>query len=78
MNALFTLLNAIVAVPKIGQQIQGIIALVVLWYVQKSEKETLTKIADAAAYAARATNQEERLAAAQKWKEALSRDRISA
>lgn len=72
------MLEALVAIPKIAGLVEKYVGAVVLWYVSRQKAETLGKFADAAAYASRATTQEERYNAAQKWQDALSRPRISA
>jgi hypothetical protein len=43
----------------------------------EAKRSTISAIADAAAYAANAKSDEERYAAAEKWREALSRPRYS-
>lgn len=72
------ILQALVALPKIGELVAGMIQQIVVWYLQKQQGDTLAAIADAAATAARATNEAERFAAAQKWVDALARGKISA
>jgi len=72
------ILNAIAAIPSLLGYLQTFAAQVVLWYVQSQNNTTLSAIADAAAFAAKAQTEADRYAAAQKWKDALSRPRISA
>lgn len=71
------LLEALVAIPKIAGLVEKYVGAVVLWYVSRQKSETLGLIADAAAYAARAQTREDRLNAAQKWQNALSRPRTT-
>lgn len=77
-NFLVLLLNALVAVPKLVGYVESAVSAVVAWYVGRQQASTLAAIADAAAFAARAKSDEDRYAAAQKWRDALSRPRISA
>lgn len=69
------LLNAIAAIPKIAGYVERFAAAVVDWYIDRQQTETLKLISDAAALSARAKTREDRLKAAEKWKEALSRER---
>lgn len=77
VSVVLAVLNAIAAIPAIAGYVQQAVQAIVGWYINKQNTETLAQIADAAASAARATNEEERYAAAQKWHDALSRSRIS-
>jgi hypothetical protein len=61
------------AVPILDSWLQQLIAL----YVTGCQQKTLTMILDAASFAARAKTQDERFQAAQLWRDALSRDRIT-
>lgn len=71
------ILNAIAAIPALLGYVQSFAAQVMIWYVQRQNNETLSKIADAAALAARAQTDAERYAAAQAWQSALSRLRVT-
>lgn len=71
-------LNALVAIPKIGTQVEAAVAQAVAWYVGRQNTKTLGLIADAAAAAARAQTDDDRYAAAALWQSALSRPRYSA
>lgn len=66
-------LNALVAIPKIGDMVMSAVSAVVLWWANKQTSETLADIIDAANLASRAQTQEERFAAAAAWQKALSR-----
>lgn len=68
--------KALAAIPTIIGIVEQVAAGAVLWYVSRENKETAKLIADAAAKAARATNTEERNAALDAWRAALSRPRI--
>lgn len=72
-----TILNALIAIPKIAGYVEEAAQEIVLWYVGRQQAATLSAIADAAALASRATTDEERYAAAQAWQTALSRPAIS-
>jgi hypothetical protein len=58
--------------------VNAIVAQVILWYVKTQKTETLHQFADAAAFAARASTDEERYQASEKWKLVLSRPRLIA
>lgn len=61
------------AVPIIDDWVRMFIAA----FVASEKSETLVLIADAAAMGARAKTQEDRYRAAEAWRRALSRDRVS-
>lgn len=71
------ILGALIALPKIGALINGWIAEITSWYVNMQNEGTKHAIADAAAMAARAETQDDRVAAAKAWRDALSRSRYS-
>lgn len=70
--------TALANIKAIAGYIDEFAGAVVIWYVQRQKSETLTQISDAAALAARADTDEARYEAAQKWKDALSRNRVTA
>jgi hypothetical protein len=72
-----TILNALIAIPKIAGYIEAFAAAVTNWYVQRQTSQTLAAIANAADLAASAQTQEQRYAAAQAWETALSRPRVT-
>lgn len=74
---IMTILSALVAIPQIAGYVQAFVSQIILWYVQNSTNQTLSQIADAAALASKATTDEERFAAAEAWRSALNRPRIS-
>jgi hypothetical protein len=76
MQFALALFQALAAIPKILGYLESFAAGVTLWYIQQQDNKTLVSIADAAAFAARAKTQEDRYAAIEKWKAALSRPRI--
>lgn len=71
------LFTALAAIPKILGYLQDFAAGVALWYVQTMDRKTLSNIVDAAALASRAETQEDRYAALDAWRRALSRPRVS-
>ena len=71
------LFQGLAAIPKILGYLKEFAAGIVAWYVNQAEQETLKQIADAAAQSAAAKTQEERYAAIERWKEALSRKRYT-
>lgn len=75
MPWLIPLLNAIAAIPVLVNYLNQAVQTIIVWYVGKQKQDTLAQIADAAAWSARANSDDERYAAAQKWREALSRPR---
>ena len=77
MTFVIALLNALAAIPAIAGYLNQVIQTIALWYVQKQQTDALSAIADAAAFAARAQSDDDRYAAAQKWRDALSRARVS-
>lgn len=70
-------LSALAAIPQTLGLVESFTSAVVLWYCQKANNETLSKIADAAALGARAQTDADRYAVAQAWQVALSRPRVS-
>lgn len=74
--AILTIFSGLAAIPKIGDMIKEFASALSLWYIQQANESTNKAIADAAAFAARAKTQEERHAALDKWKDALSRTRF--
>ena len=74
---ILAILNALAALPSLFNLVQSFCAQCALWYVQSAANTTMADIADAAACAARANTKEERDAALDKWRTALSRPRIS-
>lgn len=77
MATVSAILSALAAIPKILGFVESFARAVTLWYVGRAQAQTHAEIADAAAYAARATTDEERYLAAEKWQKALSRPRIT-
>jgi hypothetical protein len=65
---------AIKAIPIIDSWFQKIVAA----WMNGQQKQTMTQIIDAAAFAARADTDELRYQASEKWRKALSRPRVSA
>jgi hypothetical protein len=70
-------LNAIAAIPQLLGLLESACAQITLWYVQRANNETLGKIADAASASAAAQTTDDRLAAANLWRIALSRNRVT-
>ena len=75
-SVILAIFNGLAAIPKIAEYVKTLAAEIALWYITQQNNETYTKIIDAAAAAARAKTDVERYAAAQKWREALSRPRF--
>lgn len=69
------LLEALIAIPKIGDMVSSVVDAIVSWWVARQTSETLDMIADAAALAARAETDADRYAAAAAWQKALSQPR---
>jgi hypothetical protein len=72
-----SLLTALANIRAIAELVNKFAGAVTLWYVQNQKSKTLSAISDAAALSARAKTQEERFNAAQAWRDALSRPRIT-
>ena len=71
------LFGAIANIKSIAGYLEEFARGVTAWYVGRAQTSTLAAIADAAAFAARATNSEERFQAAERWQRALSKPRVS-
>lgn len=78
MPGIGTILDALIAIPKIAGFVQTTVTAIVAWYVEKQTAATLSAIADAAAFAARAQSDDDRYKAAELWAKALSRPRTTA
>jgi phosphosulfolactate phosphohydrolase-like enzyme len=74
VTGIFTALANIKAIAGYVEQFASAVSV---WWINRQHTETLSQIADAAAMASRAKSQEERIAAAEKWRQVLSRPRIS-
>lgn len=72
------ILSALAALPGILGYVEKFAGAVTVWYLQRQKNEVLSKIADTAALAARASTDEERYAAAQAWHDTLSQPRVTA
>lgn len=72
-----TILNALIAIPKIAGYVESAVQQIVLWYVQRQTAANLSAIADAAALSAHAKTEEDRYAAALSWQKALSRPSVT-
>lgn len=77
MGWVVPLLNAIAAIPKIGEQLEKLVAKIVAWQMQRLTDAALSAIQDAAALQRRAKTKEDRYAVAQKWVDALSKPRAA-
>lgn len=70
------LLTILAGLPKIAEMLESVVREVVHWYMNQQTNKTLALIANAAAASARAKNEKDRYAAAQAWRDALSRSRV--
>lgn len=68
-------LQAIIALPKIGAMVEGWVAKFVAWKHQRELEEVTKKISEAKDATKAAETKEDRLNAAQKWQEALKKPR---
>ena len=73
MTLVIAILQALVALPKIGDLISGWLSQIIAWYISSQNERNAQAIADAAAFSLRAQTKEDRLEAAKKWQAALSR-----
>jgi len=71
------ILSALAAVPQILGYVESFASAVTLWWVSRQQSQTLQAISDAAALAARAKTEADRYAAADAWKAALSKPRVT-
>ncbi len=71
------LLDALVAIPKIGAMVTSACGAIASWWVQRQTQATLADIANAAALTARAQTDADRYAAADAWQKALQNSRVS-
>jgi len=78
IGVIFAIFKGLAAIPAILGYVKDFAGQVTLWFIQQQNNETLSKIADAAAFTARAQNDAERYKAAQMWQDAISRPRVSA
>lgn len=72
-----TILEALIAIPKIGAMVIDLCSEVSAWWLSRQKAETCHAIIDAAAASAKSVTKEDRLAALEKWRSALSRPRYS-
>lgn len=74
---LLALLNALSAIPKIAEYLNQAVQTIMSWWISRQEKQVLSSISDAAAYAAHAQTDEERYEAASRWQRAFALGRTS-
>jgi hypothetical protein len=67
------ILEAISAIPKIGDMVGKGVSAVVLWWAQRQDQANQGAILDALAFGMKAKDKESRLEASKKWQEAISR-----
>lgn len=70
-----TIFSAIVGLIRAIPLIDGWVQQLIAYYMMTQKAENLSAIIDAASYAARAKDDEERFLAAERWRQALSRTR---
>lgn len=71
-----SVISAIVAAIKALPILNDWFAQIVAAWMNAQTKTTMAKIVDAASFAARADSDEQRYIAAEKWRQALSRQRV--
>lgn len=74
---IITILEALIALPKIGSLVMAICAQISRWWIGKQKTDTLELINEAMIATMRAQTDEDRYKAAEAWQLALSRSRIS-
>lgn len=72
---IISIIKALIALPKIGEQVERVIREIVSWYISNQQTETYKLLIDAAALSGRAKTHEDRLKALGVWRNALSRPR---
>lgn len=77
MAVVMAVLSALAAIPKIAGYVEQFASWIVAWYVGRQKAEMLTAIANAAAIAANAKTDKDRIDAAIRWRDVLSRPRVS-
>jgi vacuolar-type H+-ATPase subunit E/Vma4 len=70
------LLEALIALPTIGIEIEKLISTICAWWLSRQQEKTYQHIIDAAALSAKAKNHEDRIKALEAWRSALSRPRF--
>jgi len=70
---LLNILEALIALPKIGEQISAFLAKIVAWYLSRVREQNKEALADALHFNLKAESKEDRILAAKKWQDALSR-----
>ena len=73
---IIAILEALVALPKIGQLVMMFCSTVSAWWLSKQQERTYHEIINAAAWSARAQTQEDRIKALQMWRAVLDRPRL--
>lgn len=76
MTTIFAIFTAIANIKALAGYCAEFGKLVAFWYIENHTENTKKEIADAAACAARAKTKEERNAALDMWRSALSRTRF--
>jgi hypothetical protein len=76
MQIVILILEALIALPKIGEQVEKALISLTAWYEAKTKAEASQAIGNAELAAKAAKTQADRLAAAQKWQEALAKKRV--
>jgi len=69
------ILEFLFKIPALVSTLDKWLTEIISWYLSKQTKDTLSEIADAAAFASKAKTKEERYEAAKKWQDAISRTR---
>lgn len=77
MTAFVALLNAIAAIPALAGYLEKLVVAISVWQIERATNENKQAIVDAASYAARAVGPVERASALTRWRDALSRNRVS-
>lgn len=74
---ILTIVKALAGMPAFTDKVLAIVGEISSWYINQANEATKMKILDAAAMAMRAKNEEQRYAAAEAWRKALSRPKLS-
>lgn len=75
MTTVIIILEAIIAIPKIGAMIENWAGLLSMWWLSRQTEKTKEAIYEAAKEGAQAVTKEDRIEALKKWQAALSRPR---
>jgi len=69
---LLSIVEALIALPKIGEQINALLSKLLAWYISRLNNQNKEAITDALHFNLKAESKEDRIKAAKMWQDALS------